>query len=326
VSGGLHQTQHEVFLHQATQADGRSPLYARLLRELADDPRVGEIIESPPRWDAGLRLLGGLHQLVLTGRASWDRVGDALVDERDFLRRFVAEQRVQTNEVQRCWALLPCFLEAARRLEASTVDLIELGTSAGLLLFWDRYRYLYEAGEWGPEDAPLELSAEERGRVPAELLRRNLAVRERIGLDLEPVDVTEEEGALLLRSFVWADRTERIERLDRAIGALRSDPPRIVRGDFVELLPGLLEERRPDALTIVLQIAAAGNLDEEGWERLHSGLEEGGRRGPLAYVFAGRPEPSSHQYWGLWLTTWPGGERTQLALADFHGAWLDWLS
>jgi hypothetical protein len=29
-------------------------------------------------------------------------------------------------------------------------------------------------------------------------------------------------------------------------------------------------------------------------------------------------------HWGLWLTTWPGGERAQLAYADFHGAWLDW--
>ena len=194
-----------------------------MLRQLADDPRVGDIVESPPRWDAGLRLLGGVHNLVLTGRASWDRVEDALVDERDFLRRFVSEQRVQTNEVQRCWALLPCFLEAARRLDASTVDLIELGTSAGLLLLWDRYRYRYDAGEWGPEDAALELSAEERGRVPGELLARELVVRDRVGLDLEPVDVTTDEGALLLRSFVWADRIERIERLDRAIDALRAD-------------------------------------------------------------------------------------------------------
>ncbi len=160
------------------------------------------------------------------------------MDERDFLRRFVSEQRVQTNEVQRCWALLPCFLEAARRLDASTVDLIELGTSAGLLLLWDQYRYRYDAGEWGPQDAALELSAEERGRVPGELLARQLVVRDRVGLDLEPVDVTTDEGALLLRSFVWADRVERIERLDRAIDALRATPPAIVRGDFVELLPG----------------------------------------------------------------------------------------
>jgi hypothetical protein len=286
---------------------------------------VAEIIESPPRWDAGLRLLGGLHHLVLTGRASWERVEDALVGERDFLRRFVAEQRVQTNEVQRCWALLPCFLEAARRLDASTIDMIELGTSAGLLLFWDRYRYRYQAGEWGAAVARLELSGEERGRVPGDLLHRKLEVRARVGIDLEPVDVTSDEGALLLKSFVWADRTDRIDRLERAIGALREDPPKIVQGDFVDLLPALLSGRRTDSLTIVLQVAAAGYLDEEGWQKLRAALDEGGREGPLAYVFAGHPEPLSHQHWGLWLTTWPDGERTQLAYADFHGAWLDWL-
>ena len=247
------------------------------------------------------------------------------MDERDFLRRFVSEQRVQTNEVQRCWALLPCFLEAARRLDASTVDLIELGTSAGLLLLWDQYHYRYDAGEWGPEDAALELSAEERGRVPGELLARELLVRDRVGLDLEPVDVTTDEGALLLRSFVWADRIERIERLDRAIDALRADSAGDRPGRLRRAPPGLLERRRADALTIVLQIAAAGYLDEQGWERLRGALEAGGGQGPLAYVFAGHPEPESHQHWGLWLTTWPEGERTQLAHTDFHGTWLDWL-
>ena len=286
---------------------------------------MGEIIESPPRWDAALRLLGGLHYLVLTGRASWDRIDDALGGERDFLRRFVSEQRVQTNEVQRCWTLLPCFLEAARRLDASTVDLIELGTSAGLLLFWDRYRYRYQTGEWGPPEAQLQLSGEERGPVSGELFARELEVRDRVGIDLEPVDVTTGEGALLLRSFVWADRTERLERLDRAIAALRDDPPEIVRGDFVEVLPGLLERRRQGGLTVVVQIAAAGYLAGEDWDRLHAALEAGGRDGPLAYVFAGYPEPMSHQHWGLWLTTWPGGERQMLARADFHGTWLDWL-
>ena len=75
----------------------------------------------------------------------------------------------------------------------------------------------------------------------------------------------------------------------------------------------------------MLQIAAAGYLDEQGWERLRVALEAGGGQGPLAYVFAGHPEPESHQHWGLWLTTWPEGERTQLAHTDFHGTWLDWL-
>jgi hypothetical protein len=287
---------------------------------------VGEIVESPPSWDAALRLLGGLHHLVLSGRASWERVGDALVEEREFLRQFVSKQRVQTNEVQRCWTLLPCFLEAVRRLETPAIDLVELGTSAGLLLFWDRHHYRYRAGEWGPRGSGLELGGEERRPVPASLLSVSPRVRNRVGIDLEPLDVTRDEDALLLKSFVWADRHDRLARLDHAIQALRENPPKLVRGDFVELLPDLLARRRRDGLTVVLQVAAGGYLSEEGWERLAAALGESGEQGPLTYVFAGRPEDESHRYWGLWLTTWPGGRREQVAHADFHGAWLEWLA
>jgi hypothetical protein len=286
---------------------------------------VAEIVEPEPRWDAALRLLGGVHYLVLTGRASWDRVGDALVDERNFLRGFVAEQRVQTNEIQRCWTLLPCLLDASRRLGASTLDLVELGTSAGLLLALPRLRYQYREGTWGPERAPLELSGEERGPVPASLLHEVPGVRDRVGIDLYPVDVTTDEGSLLLQSFVWADRGDRLQRLRRAIDVHRQDPPEVVQGDFVELLPELLSRRPLDGLTVVLQVAAGGYLSDEGWERLAAVLDEAGHQGPLAYVYAGIPEPRTDLYWGLWLTFWPGGEREQIALADFHGAWLDWL-
>jgi hypothetical protein len=130
--------QAEVFLRQAEQAVGRSPLYVELCRRLAHDPLVADLIETPPRWDAPLRLLGGLNYLVLTGKASWGRVDEALTEHREFLQRFVSQQGVQTNEVQRCWMLLPCFLEVIYRTGASTVDLLELGPSAGLNLIWDQ--------------------------------------------------------------------------------------------------------------------------------------------------------------------------------------------
>ena len=74
------------------------------------------------RWDLPLRLLGGLHYLVLTGRASWDDVPEALVEEAEFLRAYVVEQEVQTNEVRRSWVLAPCFLllAAGSGVEANT--------------------------------------------------------------------------------------------------------------------------------------------------------------------------------------------------------------
>lgn len=272
-----------------------------------------------------MRLLGGLHYLVLSGEATWDDVRVALERHRDFLRRFVADHGVQTNEVQRCWMLLPCFLELARRMGARTLDLIELGSSAGLLLYWDRYGYRYREGEWGTNGALLELAGEERRAVPRSLLEERPTVRGRVGIDLEPVDVTTDEGLRLLSSFVWADQRERLDRLRAAADALRCDPPQLVRGDFVDLLPDLLARRRDDGLTVVLQVASSSYLTHEGRAQLAETLREAGARSPLALVSTGQPHDGSHNYWGLALTLWPGGSREILANADFHGAWLEWL-
>ena len=262
-----------------------------------------------------MRLSGGLHYLVLGGEASWDAVSEALVEHRDFLRRFVAEQPVQTNEVQRCWTLLPCFLEAARHAGAETLDLIELGPSAGLNLVWDRYRYLYAAGSWG--EGSLELRGEERRPVPGELLGVVPRVRGRVGVDRSPIDVTSEESARLLRSFVWPDQPWRLELLDAAIEALREDPPELVRGDFVEALPGLLEQRRPDGLTVVFETAVLAYLDSAGRTRVYDALARAGGAGPLAFI--------SNPHHEMNLQLWPGGEAETVTRVDFHGAWLEWL-
>ena len=204
---------------------GNSPLYARLARELADDPLVAELAGNhEPRWEAPMRLFAGIHLLELTGEEDdpWSRVHEVLEERRDFLARFVAEEQVQTNEVQRAWALLPAFLEAAGGDE--TLDLVELGPSAGLNLLWDRYRYRYPAGTWGADDAPLELAGEAEGGPPASLLARRPVVRGRLGIDRWPVDLRDPAQALRLQSFVWADQTVRLERLRRAIEIARQRP------------------------------------------------------------------------------------------------------
>jgi len=248
-----------------------------------------------------------------------------LEQRRDWLRRFVQTQGVQTNEVQRSWMLLPCFLEVARRTGVETLDLIELGPSAGLNLVWDRYRYRYEQGSWGCGDAALELSGEERRPVPARLLGIKPRVRQRRGIDLAPLDVTRPGDTLLLKAFVWPDQRERLERLDRAVETLRAQPPMLEHGDVVERLPALLAERLPGALTVVFQTAVRGYLSRERWKELLTALDQAGRQFPLALVSVSRPAAGEHRFWGLWLRLWPDGQKRLLAHAGFHGQWLEWL-
>jgi hypothetical protein len=261
---------------------------------------------------------------VLSGEASWGDIPSALADHADFLRGFTADQGIQTNEVGRAWTLLPAFLLLAQEAGVGELDLIELGPSAGFNLIWDRYHYRYRAGEWGGPRALLELTGEERRPVPGSLLDARLSVRGRIGIDISPIDVTSEEGALLLKSFVWADQEERLETLDRAIAAVRQAPPKLLQGDYSELLPRLLAERRPGALTVVFQTATRGYLTDEQWQRVESAMDTAAQDSPLGWISSTRPPEEGAIAWGLDVRLLPADPRL-VAQADYHGSWLDWI-
>jgi len=238
-------------------------------------------------------------------------VGAALRDEADFLADWIATERVQTNEPRRCWWLVPCFVEAARRTGTETFDCLELGCSAGLNLLWDRYGYEYAAGAL---DGSPVFHGEERGEpVPVSPLPQ---VRSRVGVDLAPPDLHTEEGVRLLKAFVWAGQEQRLADLEAAIAVWRRDPPEIVVGDLVDELPALLERRGDDPPLLVWETAVFGYLAEERRERARASLAEA----ECVFVHTGQPRDGSHDYYGLFV------DGDEVAHAEFHGAWIEWLA
>ncbi len=113
-----------------------------------------------------------------------------------------------------------------------------------------------------------------------------------------------------------------MRRLDRAIEAVRADPPELVQGDYVEQLPEVLAAQPTDALTIVFQTASFGYIGDEGRARVRAVLEEAGETRRLAFISTGKPRDGED--WGLRIVYWPGGEREFAGHADFHGSWLRW--
>jgi hypothetical protein len=314
-----------------------SPVYARLAMQLADDPAPARpIVGDDPSWDLGLRLFAAVHYHVLSGASpdalsgEWNDFSAALAANDVSLRRFVREQGVQTNETQRCIALVPAFLTLARET-GLPLDLVELGPSAGLNLVFDRYRYAYAEGEFGDPGARLSFSAIERARVPAELLRTPIEIRGRRGIDLAPIDVSGVEGSMLLHSFLWPGSTGRAARLDAAIETLLASPvrPELLRGDYVAVLPEILARRSSEALTVVFQTASTGYLPQREYDTLLAALEPSSADGrPLAWVSTRRREEREFEdgdCWELELRLWPAPPRL-VALVDFHGNWVDWLA
>jgi hypothetical protein len=326
-------TRSEAFEAMAEGEMSTSPEQAVILRRCASDPLALSLLPESPTWDMPHRLLAGARWLVSSEQADdFDSAEDpwasfrALLEGHDeWLARFVREHPVQTNEAQRCWVLLPIFLTVAR-LAGRPLDLVELGTSGGLNLLWDRFGYRYEAGTWGDLSAPLQLQGEERRTVPRELLRTEVNVRRRIGIDLDPVDVTSEDGIRLLDTFV-RDEGYR-SRVRRAADVVRLNPPELVRGDYLDLLPAILRDRDDDALTVVFQTISTVYLADEGRTRLRVIVDEGGADGPLAWISTPTPEEHGQRRgdYPLELAVWPGGERRIVARMNIRGEWLEWLA
>jgi hypothetical protein len=59
----------------------------------------------------------------------------------------------------------------------------------------------------------------------------------RIGIDLDPIDVTDAEDAQWLRACVWPDEPERVARLEAEMALVAKAPPLLLHGDAVALLP-----------------------------------------------------------------------------------------
>ena len=321
-----------------------SPLYADVLAIVADDVRAGgpsarllDPVATAPFGDAVLlRFLGALHRVVLEGRApglaahypsAGGRPGpglaDAVVATIEAHADVIAEQLtygVQTNEVGRSAAIVGGLLEIAR--DGLPIRLLEVGSSAGLNLNVDRYRYDAGDAAVGPVDAELTFDRPWVAAHPD--LTIPLDIVERRGSDPAPIDATTPAGRLRLRSFVWADQTARLARLDAAMAIAEAHPPMVEVGDAVSWVVTQLAEPVVGTCTVVVHSIVLQYLAPADRTAFLARLDEAGARAtpeaPLAWL---RLEPGGDQA-ELRLTRWPAGTTHLLATSAYHGPPVVW--
>ncbi len=168
------------------------------------------------------------------------------------LKTLFKTKRVQTNEVQRASYLYPIFAEiAAKSLKPLTI--IEIGTSAGLLLNLEHFHYHIEQQppiQFGQFNSPLKIYAKNLGNPLSTL--PPLSIASRIGIDLSIVDTQDEEQALWLECLIWPELTQRKENLKTAIQLNRHVKSQLIEGDFRPLLPLLLKKAQQENTQIII--------------------------------------------------------------------------
>ena len=159
----------------------------------------------------------------------------------DDLRHLLPDARLQTNEVTRCANLLPAFEIVSKRGERKPLALIEIGASAGLNLHWDRYHYAYGCANIGNKLSPVQLRCSFTGTQRPLLPAFMPDVASRVGIDLCPLDVTNERDVSWLSACIWPEETERYRLLSAAIEVAQAHPPTLLKGDACDLLPEIIE-------------------------------------------------------------------------------------
>jgi hypothetical protein len=326
-----------------------SPFTALVCRLLADRlqaessfaRRIGEWQGSPKDDALPLRAVGGLHALARSGRcpaltalypphaadpeAVWAGVAAAIDQEDGFLTAYL-DGPPQTNEVSRSNAILGgCLFVAA--MTGQPLELLEIGSSAGLNLAFDGYRYDLGLGGWGQADAPVRIVSSWAGDPPS--LETPLTIAGRAGCDVKPIDPRSVSDRDRLLSYIWPDQFERLARIEAALSLAARSQIRVERAGAAEWLEKRFALDAPTGRTrVVFHSAVWSYLDADTKDRLKSAIRSAGSRAsadaPVAWLSV-EPDGIDGSA-AIRATIWPDGTTRRLGRSDHHGRWASWYA
>lgn len=287
-----------------------------------------------------LRLAGGHHHLVLTGKdmrlapvyrgevtdqAEVDALLREVTGKHDVELLPWLEGPPQTNEAGRSASIMAALLWLSGKV-GPRFEMNELGASAGVNTMMERFFFDLGGTTTGPGDSPMRIVPEWRGPPPPQAGVEIVSIK---GCDRAPVNLADPEQALRLKSYVWAEVTERIGRIDAAIALAGQKAPDVVAMDAADFVSERLAASQDDDTTRVMFHSIVWQyLPPETRMRIEGLMAEAGAKADasrrLAWVMLEtNRETFRHE---LSVRYWPGPEEPQIiGNAHAHGAWVEWL-
>ncbi len=342
-------TDHGVILAafeiQAAYCDANdAPITAGLCRALAgaldEETETGRTVLNWPGNAVAdglvLRLVGGLHALWLAGEAPQldalfkdEAPADAIRAVGDTLRHSDTRLRPwldgppQTNEPGRSAALMTGLLHIAER-HGPKIEILEIGSSAGLNLLIDRFAFNLGGVRLGPADSPVLIEPDWRGPPPPAGPIDIISTR---GCDVQPIDATDPDNERRLLAYVWQDHPQRFDRVAKAITMQRERPVDLVRADAADWVEARLAEPQAEGVTRLLMHSIMWQyLDETRQQRVTAAMEAAGAQAtperPLGWVSVEADRQFNRH--DIRIRSWPGhAESRLLGHAHAHGFWVE---
>ena len=234
-------------------------------------------------------------------------------------------RRVQTNEIQRASYLYPIFSRIAERSN-KPLTLIEIGTSAGLLLNVDALSIQVAQAQpitLGPP-SPVTLCIRNDGdSIP---LMPPFEVHARFGIDLHCIDLQDDAQFEWLYCLIWPEQQHRRNLLTSIRTFHASIEKTCVSGDFLTLIPPLLQQVQTAHTQVVLfHTHVANQFPAKLKQTFVEELKQWSHECPIYHVFNNLY--TSHIEDAITIEyVYQGHVQTiqQLAPVDAHGHSLHW--
>lgn len=237
----------------STEAAGLSVNYENFARSIADDPAVLQLLATLPRAKAQPNLLLAALQYLHGAAKTYPQLRSWIIDDWGRLKPTMLARATQTNEPARCAAILPLLA-----LIPGPITLIEVGASAGLCLYPDRYSYDYDGRLLGPQ-SPVMLHTTTTGPFP--MPTEMPQISKRIGIDLHPLDPSDADHRAWLQALIWPGEDARRSRLTKALDLAARAPAEIITGDLIAELPDAVSRAAPGSTVVLFHTAVLAYLD-----------------------------------------------------------------
>ncbi len=322
------------------ECSGSSALYEHLSYKISEDEDLLEICSHTQEGQPVPNLfLGAVHYLLLKGkghplRTYYPSITDdpeapeeAFIHFKDFclahrneILPILQNRMVQTNEVRRCAYLYPIFSYIYNKVQ-KPLSLIEIGSSAGLQLLWDKYQYSYGTDEvYGDLESPVHITSEIRSAHKPTFRKESPPVASKIGLDLHISDLSDEDDYLWLKSLIWPEHQERLELFEKAAQRFNEEPAKLIEGDGVRLLPKIVETLPGDTPICIFHTHVANQIPETLKHELTATINTLGQTRDVFHLYNNMWDRELHLDYYL-----DGKEYTYtIGKTDGHGRWFEW--
>ncbi|PYF05704.1 DUF2332 domain-containing protein [Ureibacillus chungkukjangi] len=264
------------------EAKGSSELYAYLSIRVIEDLELLDIIDKIPASQPKPNLFFASIQYLLTKSDAplrnyypsltenplpfdecFEPFKEFVLTHKEQLLDLFHTKLVQTNEVRRAAYLYPTFLDIQKNTN-KPLTLIEIGTSAGLLLCLDAYNYEYKEDNQSFRvdnfDNSITIQSENKGGNLPNTINVDLKIEKRIGIDLNIVDLSNREEFEWMLALIWPEHQERRKQFVAASKIANAVEKEMYEGDLLELLPNIIQSNSPENQIVLFHTHVANQF------------------------------------------------------------------